>query len=265
MASLTHSCLYEGWVRHRRHLPVLHRFRYRLFMAYLDLDEIEERTSHRWPFATQPGAIAVFRRRDHLGPATQPLRESVADLVEERSGHRPAGPIRLLTHLAYFGHRFNPVSFYYCFDASGARVEHIVAEINNTPWGEQVCYVLDVPHDGRLQGTRFGFQKRFHVSPFMPMEHSYRWRFTPPEERVAVHMINVDTDGQEVFDASMSLTRKPLTTPRLGLALLRFPLMTVQVMVAIYWQAFRLWSKRCPYFPHPGPRKHHRTRQITTT
>lgn len=245
------SCLYEGWVRHRRRVPVLHRFRYRMFMACLDLDEIEDPPA-ALPITGDRGVLAVFRRRDHLGPSTQPLRQSVADLVEEQTGHRPAGPIRLLTHLAYFGHRFNPVSFYYCFDEAGARVKFVVAEINNTPWGEQHCYVLSVPAEGRLASTRFGLKKGFHVSPFMPMNQSYRWRFTPPQDRLAVHMVNVDANGQDVFDASLSLRRLPLTKVRLGLALLRFPLMTVQVMAAIYWQAFRLWSKRCPYFPHPG-------------
>jgi len=263
MTACLHSSLFEGWVRHRRHAPVLHRFRYRLFMAYLDLDEIDELAERRWLFSAKRGVLAVFRRRDHLGPEAQPLREAVADLVEEQSGRRPSGPIRLLTQLACFGHRFNPVSFYYCFDPTGNQVEHVVAEINNTPWGEQFCYVLDVPKDKRLQEMRFGFAKRFHISPFLPMEHSYRWRFTPPEDRLAVHMTNIDADGQEAFDASLSLKRRPLTSPQLGLALLRFPLMTVQVMAAIYWQAFRLWSKRCPTFPHPGPRNHSRTRQMT--
>ena len=265
MVGLRHSCLYEGWVRPRRHLPVLHRFRYRMFMAYLDLDEIETLTRAQWPLSTDGGLIAVFRRRDHLGPESQPLREAVADLVEEQLGERPQGPVRLLTHLAYFGHRFNPVSFYYCYDAAGERVEFVVAEINNTPWGEQHCYALAVPADGRLESPRFALEKRFHVSPFMPMEQSYRWRFTPPEERLAVHMISLDAEGQDVFDASLSLRRQPLTTARLGMALLRFPLMTVQVMAAIYWQAFRLWSKRCPYFPHPGPDPSHPLQKMATT
>ena len=79
MVALRHSCLYEGWVRHRRHLPILHRFRYRMFMAYLDLDELETLTRAQWPLSTDGGLIAVFRRRDHLGPESQSLREAVAD------------------------------------------------------------------------------------------------------------------------------------------------------------------------------------------
>ena len=237
MSAALQSCLYEGWVRHRRRTPVLHRFRYRMYMACLDLDEMESESA-RGPITRDRGVLAVFRRCD--------------DLVEAETGQRPDGPIRLLTHLACFGHRFNPVSFYYCFDSAGTVVKTVVAEINNTPWGEQHCYVLSVPSEGRLSTTRFGLKKDFHVSPFMPMDQSYRWRFTSPEDRLAVHMVNIDAQGQDLFDASLSLRRQPLTTMRLGLALLRFPLMTVQVMAAIYWQAFRLWSKRCPIFPHPG-------------
>lgn len=245
------SCLYEGWVRHRRFTPEAHEFRYRLFMLYLDLSELPELFRNRWLWSAggRRAAWAAFRRHEHTGPAQQPLDESVRDLVEARLGRRPAGPVRLLTHLAYGGHRFNPVSFYYCYDERGG-IDAVVAEINNTPWQEQHCYVLDVP-DGRLDHARFAFDKDFHVSPFMPMDHAYRWRFTTPDERLAVHMVNLDPGGETVFDASLRLERRPMTATSMARVLIRYPLMTVQVMAAIYWQAFRLWRKGCPYFPHP--------------
>ena len=100
----------------------------------------------------------------------------------ERTGARPAGPIRLLTHLRYFGYSFNPVSFYYVFDATDTRVETIVAEITNTPWKERHAYVLPVAGAARAGGRawRFSFEKQFHVSPFMPMDMRYDWRFGAP-------------------------------------------------------------------------------------
>ena len=245
------SCISEGWVHHRRQAPVEHEFRYRLFMMYLDLDELPDLFSGRWLWSASHRALARWRRQDHLGPADQPLDEAVRDLVEERLGRRPSGPVRLLTHLAYFGHRFNPVSFYYCYDDADERVEAVVSEINNTPWGEQHCYVVSPdPGEGGLNRARFELDKEFHVSPFMEMGQSYAWRFGEPGGKVAVHMENYQA-GERLFGATLHLSRTEITTWSLHRVLIQYPLMTVQVVAAIYWQAFRLWLKKCPYIPHP--------------
>ena len=140
-----HSAIYHGWLRHRRTAPRKHAFRYLLFMIYLDLGALDRGFRGRWLWSARRTALARFDRADRLGDPALPLERSVRDLVESRSGRRPAGPIRLLTHLRYFGYCFNPVSFYYCFDVAGERIEHMVAEVNNTPWGEQHWYVLSEP------------------------------------------------------------------------------------------------------------------------
>ncbi|MBL8829338.1 MAG: DUF1365 family protein, partial [Planctomycetaceae bacterium] len=140
----THSCLYEGVVRHRRHAPVLHAFRYRLFLVYLDLAELDELLGRRGLWSTKPPALAYFRRGDHLGNPQQPLDTAVRELVASRLGFALRGPIRLLTSLRYFGFVINPLSLYYCFNDDGTRVEAVVAEVTNTPWNEQHCYVLDL-------------------------------------------------------------------------------------------------------------------------
>ena len=136
------SGIYEGTVRHRRFNPVLNGFQYRLFMMYLDLEELPTLIRDRWLWSVNKVNLAFFRRRDHLGDPRLPLDRSVRDLVEEQLGERPEGPIRLLTHLRYFGICFNPVSFYYCYDKDGRYVQTIVAEVHNTPWLEQHCYVF---------------------------------------------------------------------------------------------------------------------------
>lgn len=244
------SCLYRGAVRHRRREPVVHDFRTSLFMLYLDLDELPAVFDGRWLWSARRPNLAWFRRADYLGDPRQPLDAAVRDLVAARTGVRPTGPIRLLTHLRYFGFVMNPVSFYYCFDTSGRRVEALVAEITNTPWGERHAYVLRAPPDGaRLQ--RFRFSKTFHVSPFMGMEHEYDWRFSPPGERLLVHMQN-HTPAGKLFDATLTLRRQPLGGRALAAALLRHPAMTAQVALAIYWQALRLWMRRVPVHPHPA-------------
>ncbi len=244
------SCLYVGQVKHRRRQPARHEFAYRLFMLYLDLDEVPRVFQDYWLWSTARANVAWFRRSDHLGDAQVPLSDAVRELVATRTGFRPRGPIRLLTHLRYFGFGFNPVSFYYCFDAAGERVETIVAEVNNTPWGEQYCYVLgggDADPSGR---RRFQPQKNFHVSPFMPMEIDYDWRFSTPDEHLFVHMQS-HQQADRIFDATLTLERRTISSTVLVKALAQFPLMTVKVVAAIYYQALRLWLKRVPYYAHP--------------
>lgn len=219
-------------------------------MACLNLDELDTIFAGHWLWSTRLPALAWFRRADHLGAGSQPLKQSVLDLVEARLYFRPRGPVFLVTHLRYFGHGFNPVSFYYCHSEDGERIEAIVAEINNTPWGEQYCYVLDArDHLGKRMHS-FRMQKVFHVSPFMPMEQSYDWRFSRPENMLLVHMTS-EENGSVSFDATLHLERKSINSWALARALIQYPLMTVKVVVAIYWQAFRLWLKRIPFHSHP--------------
>lgn len=249
------SCIYEGRVRHRRSMPALHRFNYRLFMMYLDLDELETLFQKRWFWSVSRPALARFRRSDHLGPVNQPLIDSVRDLIENEVGNRPAGPIRLLTNMAYFGYCFNPVSFYYCFAADGETIEHIVSEVNNTPWGERETYVMDCRTAATFDSSwLFRPAKKMHVSPFMPMQVDYDWALSAPAERISVFMAN-SQDGARIFSAAMLLDRKPITGRTLAGALLRFPLLTFKIIIAIYWEALRLWVKRCPVYRHPGAEK----------
>lgn len=245
-----HSAIFKGQVRHRRMDPVAHEFRYRLFMMYLDLDELDTVFDRRWFWSTKRAAPARFRREDHLGAPGMPLDLCVRDLVERDSGHRPAGPIRLLTHLQYFGYCFNPVSFYYCFDEADRRVEAIVAEVNNTPWGERHCYVLRDESQRVGAHQRFTPVKQMHVSPFMPMDVDYDWRFRAPDERLTVHMENA-RGGRKVFDATLDLERREISATSLAGALVGHPFMTGKVMGAIHWQALKLWLKGSPVHDHP--------------
>ena len=248
------SCLYEGAVRHRRLGSPRDEFRYPLFMAYLDLDELPALFDERWLWSARHRALAWFRRADYLGDPGTPLRDAVGELVLERTGTRPEGPIRVLTHLRYFGHCFNPVSFYYCFDAGGERVVAVVADVTNTPWGERHAYVMAVSaaaDRGSAVLMRGQFDKQLHVSPLMGMDHVYDWRLTEPAERLLVHIESRRPDGESVFDATLSLRRRELAGPALRRALLRYPALTARITARIYLHAFRLKLRGATYFPHP--------------
>ena len=249
------SCIYEGRVRHRRFRPVSNAFSYRLFMMYLDLSELDVVFAGRLCWSVGTPNVAFFRRRDHLGDPNVSLDQAVRDLITSRLGERPAGPIRLLTHLRYFGHCFNPVSFYYCYDAAGEKVETIVAEVHNTPWGEEHIYILDASLDGhpRKEWKQYTFSKKFHVSPFMDMGMHYDWRFREPDDKIRVHF-NSDDGHQKFFDATLSLERRAINPKNLTRVLLAYPPMTVKVVAMIYWQALRLTRKGAPFYTHPAKR-----------
>ena len=207
------SAVYEGVVRHRRLAPHPHAFDYRIALLYLDLDEVERVFDRHWLWSSKRGNIAQFRRSDYLGPAELTLAEAVRGHVEKATGQRPAGPIRLLCHVRYFGFVFNPVCFYYCFAEDRVTLHCIVAEITNTPWKERHAYVLPVK-TARTQGRALNWSlpKAFHVSPFMAMTCDYEWRFTAPSDELSVHM-NVLRDGEREFDATRACSAAGCAVP----------------------------------------------------
>jgi DUF1365 family protein len=252
VSGMKNSAIYLGQVKHRRQTPVLHEFSYRLFMMYLDLAELPQLFRGRWLWSERRFALARFRREDHLGDPAVPLDAAVRDLIETDTGNRPRGPIRLLTQLSYFGYTFNPVSFYYCYNEDDTRLEVIVAEVNNTPWGERHCYVLPrVKNQGEGGQHRYFPAKEMHVSPFMAMDVEYDWRFNTPGESLNVHMENA-REGRKIFDATLILKHKEISAWSLARVLATYPLMTMRIIVAIHWQALKLWIKGAPVHEHPG-------------
>ena len=246
-----HSALYIGRLRHRRFAPRPHAFSYAVCLTWLDLAELDSVFRGRWFWSTRRRALAWLRREDCLGDPALPLDEAVRRRVVEAGLPRPCGAVRMLTQLRNYGHCFNPVTFYYCYDAQDSRVDTVVAEITNTPWGERHSYVLPVPAEHPPGAPlAFDFGKDFHVSPFMPMDVAYRWRFTTPGARLAVHMQNA-RDGQVLFDATLALSRREINGTALAGVLLRFPFSTLRVLAAIYWQALRLKLKGVPFHEHP--------------
>lgn len=239
-----------------------HQFGYQLFMMYLDLDELPQ-LNNIWFCSTRKPSPVWFRRKDYFGHPDIPLKDAVITRVQAETGITNITSVCILTHLRYWGYCFNPVSFYYCFDDKHAVDSNnsktpvaILAEIENTPWGERHAYVLDcrtqtnAAKNARSSLMQFDFGKTFHVSPFMPMAIQYHWVFSPVGQKLSVYMKNT-TEQAKVFDASLQLQRHVLNTTALANTLWRFPLMTFRVIAGIYWQALRLYLKGNPFHPHP--------------
>jgi DUF1365 family protein len=237
-----------GKVRHRRYSPVLHQFTYSLFWFGVDLDQIEKLFRLPGLFWTRRFSLVRFRREDYLGDPAEPLADCVRELVSETTSIEVTGPILLLTQVRICGLVFNPVSFYYCYDPTGSKLQAVVAEVTNTPWGERHNYVI--PWDSRTRVQKFEAPKEFHVSPFMPMQMTYRWRLSAPTEVLTTSIENHD-ETDRVFSAMVNLQRREWTAVNILWNLIRFPLMSLQFIAAIYWQALRLWWKKVPYVPHP--------------
>ncbi len=225
------SAFYEGSVSHRRHSVREHAFRYRVSMAYLDLDEI----------AGLRMARGRFRRSDHIGDPRQPLEETVRELAGPDA---PQGPVRVLTNLRTLGHCFNPVCFYYLFEPDGETLGAVVAEVTNTPWGDRHPYVLRREGDGRVLAG--DMDKQMHVSPFMGMDQRYVLRAAEPGRTLSVHIENRE-GGERVFDATLNLERKPLS--RRGLA--RHYGATLRTVALIYSHAVALRLKGVPWHRRP--------------
>jgi len=251
-AAARHSAIYRGRVWHRRHAPRAHDVDLSLHMMYLDLEELPALDRVSRMFGVERAAPLSFRRRDYFGDPDRDLADAVRDRVGEALGARPTGPVRLLTQVRSLGYVFNPVSFYYCHGAPDregiAPLRAILAEITNTPWGERHAYVVPARDDG--EGAHAELAKRFHVSPFMPMNQRYSWRFTAPGTHLGVHMRNREGDIS-VFDAGLTLHRHPFDAATLTRAFLRQPAMSLAAHAAIYAHALRLLLKGVPFHPHP--------------
>lgn len=245
-----HSCIYEGIVTHLRREPVGHQFQYRLFMVYLDLDELPSLVAGGL-IANRKHASRSFLRSDHLFAPGRPLIDEVRDVVRDQTGRSCDGAIRLLTQLRQFGYYMSPLNLFYVFDRADRRVQTIVAEVNNTPWNERHCYVLwEGNREGEAGELRFAHAKEFHVSPFMEMDMRYQWKLSTPGSALRLQLANT-RDSKQLFEAGMALERREFSRQQLRRMTRRYPVMTAQIIAAIYYQALKLWWKKCPSYPHP--------------
>lgn len=250
---MTASCLFDAEVRHRRGAPA-HTVRHRYSLALLDLDELPAALrSRRW-WSDRPAPV-WFRRRDYLDGTDRPLRDALSDLVEERLGRRPAGPIRMLTQLRTLGWLFNPLTAYYCLTPDGERIDVLVLEVTNTPWHERSWYVLD---GDDVSGRGAPFAKDHHVSPFLPMDLTYRCRAPIPGALLALRLELsrdvADGGSERVLDVDLTGTRREMHDRIPHRTAARRALQTIGVSAAIHAHAVVLAAKGARFHGHPDRR-----------
>jgi len=240
------SAIYLGRVRHRRMGGPEHRFAYPVWYLFVDLAELPELDRRLRFFSHNRFNLTSIDDRDHMGPSRESMRVKLIRWLRGRGVETDIGRVGLLTHARILGHVFNPVSLFFIRDDED-RLRHVVAEVNNT-FGETYCYLLGV--DGRT--VRHEEEKRFHVSPFQPVEGTYRFRITEPGETMTAH-IDVIRDGERAFDSTLSLHRRALTAGSLVKTVIRHPHLGVWTLGLIHFQALRLWLKKAPFFSKPEP------------
>eukprot|EP01041_Mallomonas_annulata_P004029 gene4029-8020_t len=265
---LSESSLYFGYVKHSRLKGgSTHSMRYPLFLACIDIEEVNKVGWKLWPiFSLNTGwlSFSSLDANQHMKGwrENDTLDTRVRSYVQNKTSNKyyPMGSIKLVTHLTYFGYCFNPVSFYYIFNNSEQNdVDSIVVEVSNTPWIEQHIYVINENVDGvEFQKNKEGvvtatWNKEFHVSPFMEMDYIYNFKFSLPKEKISVNSKLLKKQTNELwFTANFELQQLPLTPLSLLYMLIAYPLHTRIIQIWIHYEAIKLWWKGIPLFAHPN-------------
>ncbi len=240
--------IYSGNIRHRRFVPFYKQFNYSTFMVFFDISKIEGLFKRSLFWNVNKSALVSYNRKDYHGNISLDLDEAVRQTVKNKTGITLNGPIRILTHLRYFGYCFNPVSFYYCYNSDDTDVEIIMAEVTNTPWNERHCYFIT---DKIKKNFKQNLKKNFHVSPFWDMEHDYEWYFSIPEHFLNVNMKNFKSE-EKVFDATLTLNNRiEMNYYNLLMFTIKYPFITLMVFIRIHYQALKLLLKGATFFKHP--------------
>lgn len=264
--------LAHAQIRHRRYTPKPHAFEYQMGYVLVDIDRMAE-ACERSPFWSynKLNFISLYDK-DLLANPQNSIRDSLRTAIQQQLGQTISDtqPIYALTLPSYLGLSFNPVSFYWVYAADQPTLKFIAAHITNTPWHERFLYCFSCEQSEQMVSSeqendpkiapvyRFLLDKKFHVSPFMPMQLKYDWRFKldlgNDPSHSAIHM-HLKKKGKLVFDATMQFTLQPLPIWKQHLFPLIYPFQSIKIVWAIYWQALRLFLKGIPFFSHPAVSK----------
>lgn len=240
------SRLYRGTVTHHRLRPTSHRFRYRVFYLYVDLDELDDLDRRLRLFSRNRFNLFSIFDRDHGPDDGTPVRTWIDERLAEAGIDLTGGSVTLLAYPRVLGYVFNPLAVWYCFGSDG-ELAAVVYEVRNT-FGDKHSYLVRISE----LGLRHDIDKQLHVSPFMDMDQTYRFAIQVPGDRLTLGITQTDTEGV-IFRAGLSGSRMELTDAALLRLFLTHPLVTAKSMAAIHWQGVRLWLKAVGFRRRPEP------------
>jgi DUF1365 family protein len=245
------SAFYIGHVFHKRFFPKEHTFTYPLYMNFIDLDEVELLNQKYWWFSPKHWAPLQLKRSDyfntevphageHTSGAGHFLKSRAITVANDLGANvSTINRVCMLAQLRCFGIYFSPINFFFLYENDTAR--YLIAEVSNTPWNKTHCYLIDLMSPTPTE-------KAFHVSPFMDLDMEYRWCVKPP---TASTEINIENWRERLlFTASFSATRYSINAKKISAVFLRWPIVSLSIIRAIYWQAFKLYLKRIRYVPY---------------
>jgi uncharacterized protein len=248
------AVLYTGKVMHQRMKPFGHRFEYRVFSLFIDIDKLEQAAQLTPLFSIDKFNIGSFHQADHIDPRISPVSNGIRAYVDklfETAGSKRPARVQLFAYPRIFGHVFNPIALYYAFDEAG-NLAGMIYEVRNT-FGERHTYVCPVEQgEMSVAGLRQSQDKHFHVSPFLDMKARYNFRLTPPAETLNFRILECDDEGP-LLSATFAGKIKSLTTKNFVAQLIQIPFLGIKIVTCIHFEALRLWIKGAKFRRSPPP------------
>lgn len=259
---LQHSHIYRGEITHRRFSPKAHSFSYKLYMLALDVDEMQAKHKTKGIFGYAWFNLLRFEQKDYLRGEPECLKQRIKNKISFLSGCADISRISMLVQVRCLGLYFSPANFYFCYDKQD-NCTQVLVEVSNTPWNERHYYLVPLlSSDNHQQHSKSHVtDKNFQVSPFMDLNMAYLWRIKPPMAESSTLLIHIENhqknddlhDGSEakaqrkIFDVTMNLKKRALTRTSLWQLWCNLPVMTLKIVLAIYWQALKLLFKGIPF------------------
>jgi len=235
---IKNSFIYTGNVVHKRFKPKIHFFKYKVFSLLLDLSEIHLLDKNLKIFSYNKFNIVSFYDKDHGARDGSSIQNWVIDNLKKNNIDTNNIQIKLLCYPRILGYVFNPLSIFYVYDKN-LNLISILYEVKNT-FGEQHTYVFKTDINNNL--VQHTCKKKFHVSPFIEMDCVYFFRLLKPGNTISVIIDQNDKEGKILY-ASQDGVKSEINNSNLTKSYLKHPLMTFKIILAIHFEAFKLWSK----------------------
>lgn len=241
------NAIYSGFVIHNRTMPKSHKFQYKLSMFFLDIDNLHDIFKNIPIVSIDKFNLISFYRKNYFpSKMNLSIRQEIENEIKRHGYNEIPKKIYILTHLAYLGFCYNPVTFYYCYDEDDKLI-FFLSEVNNTPWNERYLYLHKINKEDHNMWSQ---DKQFHVSPFLPMNMKYEWKINNPNGQIRVYLACIDK--KPIFRASLKLIKSNLNLISCLKVFILSPITTLFILFRIYWQALILFSKKIPFYQHPN-------------